>query len=68
MREELGVKGGVLGNERIGVEKWNGGGHRASILLLYGWKRVRGTRPGQAVGCTAAKLGPSLVTPVLSLL
>lgn len=47
MREELGVKGGVLGNERVGVEKWNGGGHRASIYYYTAGKESGERAPGK---------------------
>lgn len=68
MGAELGVKGGVLGNERVGVEK-DGGGHRASIYCCTAGKESGERAPGKQEGMLQPNLDPqpALVTVCLAL-
>lgn len=68
MGAELGVKGGVLGNERVGVEK-DGGGHRTSIYCCTAGKGSGERAPGKQEGMLQPNLDPqpALVTVCLAL-
>lgn len=68
MGAELGVKGGVLGNERVGVEK-DGGGHRTSIYCCTAGKESGERALGKQEGMLQPNLDPqpALVTVCLAL-